>query len=108
MYFTTRLAWKTSDAPAPGSVIQSWFSFKIAIASNTYVNCICHAVIGEAGHFCGRSLSVDDITVTLKDSTVMSAYDKDFRYRSFCRTHDGDNLIREDSDHTILAFLSSF
>ena len=84
MRFTTRLAWKTSDAPAPGSVIQSWFSSKIAVASNTYVNCICHAVIGEAGHFCGRSLSVDDITVSLKDSTVMSAYDEDFSYGFGC------------------------
>ncbi len=39
----------------------------------------------------------------------MSAYDEDFKYFSdFCESQVYDNLIREDSDHTILAFETFF
>ena len=75
----SHLEWSSYNAPAPGSVIQSWLSAKIAAAPNTYLNCICHKIIGEADVFCGESLSTEDISVTLKDSTVMSAYDEDGR-----------------------------
>ena len=75
--FNSELYWQWNDPrPAPGSVIQSWLSAKIAAAPNTYHNCICHKIIGEADVFCGESLSTEDISVTLKDSTVMSAYDE--------------------------------
>jgi hypothetical protein len=38
--------------------------------------------------FCGESLSTEDISVTLKDSTVMSAYDEDGRsWALACQNH---------------------
>ena len=39
-YVNNQLSVLTSAAPAAGSVVQSWFSPKIAVGAFNYVNCI--------------------------------------------------------------------
>ena len=77
-YVNHQLSWRTAAAPASGSIVQSWFSPKIASGSFTWVNCIGQATIGStialSTSTADNSVTAGDIAVTLKDATAASSF----------------------------------
>ena len=74
-YVNHQLSWRTAAAPAAGSIIQSWFSPKIASGSFTWVNCIGQGTLGATNTATAdNSVTAGDIAVTLRDSTAASSY----------------------------------
>ncbi len=74
LHVNHQLSWRTAAAPAAGSIVQAWYSPKIASGAFTWVNCIGQTTTGTTTATADNSLTAGDIASTLQNSLASASY----------------------------------
>ena len=107
LYVNHQLSWKTAAAPAASSVVQAWFSPKIASGAFTWVNCIGQTTTGTTTATADNSLSAGDIASTLATSVASASYSADKLANNFAGFECDSASLSANGDWTSLNVLSS-
>ena len=107
LFVNHQLSWKTAAAPPANSVVQAWFSPKIASGAFTWVNCIGQTTTGTTTATADNSLSAGDIASTLATSVASASYSADKLTNSMTGYECDTASVGANGDWTSLNVISS-